>query len=293
MGPLHAELSAILAMPAEDRLEPLTRLALSLVEARARGESIDEALLIGVTDALLSSFETDVGEPKVRVALGEALGLLGDPRLRLPEQPDYWADVDVDGYGLRVGRHPVTNWEWRQWVDGGGYQRDDIWSAEGLAWRDSGAPRWTDGARDPANASLLIPNQPVVGVTWFEADAFARAHGARLPERLERSQIVRGAGKRPYPWGEPFGAGNANTREEVVGRPSAVGLFRGDMTPEGIFDLAGNVAEWNQDEVGDKRVYHPGSWRQPSMASWAKALALRAPDTQADDLGLRLVTDLH
>jgi formylglycine-generating enzyme required for sulfatase activity len=136
------------------------------------------------------------------------------------------------------------------------------------------------------------PNQPVVGVNWFEAMAYATTFGARLPYRLERSQIVRGEARRPYPWGEPFGTGRANTREEVVNRTSAVGLFRGDVTPEGVYDLAGNVGEWTLDGTGDKRVYHPGSWRQPSMAAWAKALAIRPPDGRGDDLGFRLVADL-
>ncbi len=291
MSPRHAELSSLLALPAEQRLEPLSRLALELVDARASGLDGEPGLVSGVVDALVVLLESGAGETRARVVVGEALGLLGDPRLRTPEQPDYWASVDMDGYTLRVGRYPVTNQEWRRWVEGGGYDRDELWTADGLAWRDSGAPRWADFARDPSHRPLLIPNQPVIGVTWFEAMAYARGAGARLPERAERSQIVRGSGKRPYPWGEPFGSGNANTREEVVGRPCAVGLFRGDQTPDGVFDLAGNVAEWNQDEVGDKRIFHPGSWRQPSMAAWAKALALRAPDSRADDLGLRLVSD--
>lgn len=288
----HAELSALLAMPAAGRLEPLTKLAVELVAGRSRGDQLDPGLVGSVTEALVALLESGAGEPRARVALGDALGQLGDPRLRTPDQADYWARVDLDGYALRVGRYAVTNWEWRLWLAQGGYDRAESWTEDGLAWRASGAPGWATLSGTSEMQDLLCPNQPVVGVNWYEAMAYARSFGARLPERLERSAIVRGLGKRPYPWGEPFGTGNANTREEVTGRPSAVGLFRGDVTPEGIYDLAGNVAEWNLDEVGDKRVYHPGSWRQPSMAAWAKALALRSPDSRADDLGFRLVVDL-
>ena len=102
---------------------------------------------------------------------------------------------------------------------------------------------------------------------------------------------MRGLEKRPYPWGEPFGHGNAATREEVLGRPVAIGLFRSDMTPDGVWDLAGNVAEWTLDIAGDKRVLHPGSWKQPSMESWAKAIAIQSPDYRSDDLGFRIVAD--
>ncbi len=292
MAPQHVELSTLLALPAEARLEPLTRMAATLVAARAGGEPLEDDQVAAVTDALVALLESGVGDPADRVALGEALGALGDPRLSTPNQPAYWATTELDGYRLRVARFPVTSWEWRRWIDQGGYDRDEHWTPDGLAWRNSGAQRWAEYAQDAEVQGMLLPNQPVIGVNWFEAIAYARSFGARLPERAERSEIVRGSGKRPYPWGEPFGMGNANTREEVLSRPCAVGLFRADCTPEGIFDLAGNVAEWNQDEVGDKRIYHPGSWRQPSMAAWAKALALRAPDARGDDLGLRLVTDL-
>ena len=149
-------------------------------------------------------------------------------------------------------------------------------------------PTWGDLAKDPEVAHLVIPNHPVVGVNWYEADAYARAHGARLISNGERRWIVRGVEKRPYPWGQPFGDGNANTREESLGQPCAIGLFLRDRTPDGVWDLAGNVAEWLGDGSDEKRMLHPGSWVRPSMASWAKALELSPPDTRSADLGFRL-----
>ena len=81
---------------------------------------------------------------------------------------------------------------------------------------------------------LRAPNQPVVQVTFWEADAYATAHGSRLIRTDERLWVVRGEERRPYPWGAPFGEGHANTREESVGRPCAVGLFVGDQTAGGV-----------------------------------------------------------
>ncbi|MCB9780525.1 MAG: SUMF1/EgtB/PvdO family nonheme iron enzyme, partial [Alphaproteobacteria bacterium] len=185
---------------------------------------------------------------------------------------------------------PVTTAEFRAWVDAGGYEDDRVWSASGRAWRDQGDV-WPKLAAAPDVAHLVVPNQPVVGVTFWEAEAFATAKGARLLTLEERRYVVRGAEKRPYPWGEPFGAGNANTREEVLGKPCAVAIFYSDRTPDGVWDLAGNVAEWCQDGGDDSRVIHPGSWQQPSMASWAKALEMIAPETRSADLGFRLVKD--
>jgi formylglycine-generating enzyme required for sulfatase activity len=157
-------------------------------------------------------------------------------------------------------------------------------------------------------APFIVANQPVVGVTFYEAQAYATAHGARLARTDERVWVVRGEERRPYPWGAPFGEGQANTREEALNRPCAVGLFVGDRTPEGVSDLAGNVAEWTDDEeveyvdydsvedgqeppVRMFRVIHPGAWDQPSMASWAKAIALKAPESRWTALGFRLARD--
>ena len=137
----------------------------------------------------------------------------------------------------------------------------------------------------------MVDNQPVVGVTWWEAEAYATAHGARLPRADERVWVTRGRERRPYPWGSPFGTGNANTREEVLGRPCAVGIYLRDRTPEGVCDLAGNAAEWTADHVGNDRLIHPGAWDQPSMAAWAKALAMESPDSRWAGIGFRLAKD--
>ena len=138
----------------------------------------------------------------------------------------------------------------------------------------------------------MIPNQPAIGVTWYEAQAYAHAHNARLLSLDERLQVMRGDANRPYPWGQPFGQGNANTNEATLGKPVAIGLFIADCTPDGIYDLAGNVAEWTSDEADEEVVIHPGSWNSPSMSSWAKARALVPAKTRSADLGFRIARDV-
>lgn len=246
----------------------------------------------GLTAALISLIDAPELMPRERMSLGEALGTLGDPRLRTPADDEYYIDVDLgDDYHVDVGRFPVTNAEWIAFVESGRYNDDSLWTAEGLAWRDSDRPSWSALAADPDSASLIVANQPVVGVSWFEANAYALAHGARLLDYDERVRIMRGAEKRPYPWGAPFGQGNANTREEVLAKPSAVGVFASDRTPEGVCDLAGNVGEWTADQIEGRRVIHPGSWQQPSMAAWAKALQIVSAAARSADLGFRIARD--
>jgi len=192
-----------------------------------------------------------------------------------------------------VGRYPVTNDEYLSWVKGGGYQDRGAWTASGLAWLDACDAPWHVLAEREDAAPFVVANQPVVGVTWFEASAYAKAHGARLLRTDERVWVTRGEERRPYPWGSPFGEGNANTREECLERPCGVGMFLGDVTPEGVCDLAGNVAEWSGDEpvVGEERLVHPGCWEQPSMAAWAKALTFVRPEVRRTSLGFRLGRD--
>ena len=77
-----------------------------------------------------------------------------------------------------IGRTPITNATWLTFVEGGGYQRREWWSDEGWAWKeeyDITHPSSETGDRDA----------PVAHVSWFEADAFARAHDARLPTEAE------------------------------------------------------------------------------------------------------------
>ncbi|MCB9687297.1 MAG: SUMF1/EgtB/PvdO family nonheme iron enzyme [Alphaproteobacteria bacterium] len=271
---------------------PETERPAALAEIGATAASdVDGASRPALVDALLAMVESGEGDPRQRLVVGEALGQLGDPRLRAPKDADYWVQIPSDLGTIVIGRFPVTNAEFNAWVAAGGYDERSAWTDEGWEWLQGCDDPWPKHAADPASSQFVVANQPVVGVTLHEAMAYAAAHDARLPRSDERVWVCRGREKRPYPWGSPFGEGNANTREEVLGRPCAVGLYRRDRTPDGVADLAGNVAEWMADEVGGQRLVHPGAWDQPSMAAWAKALALHPADARWAGLGFRLARD--
>jgi formylglycine-generating enzyme required for sulfatase activity len=284
-------LSDVLATSGDERIQKLLVLADGILTDVDAGDAPADDIIEGTVQALLDVVESGTGAGKERLAVGELLGKLGDPRLRLPADDDYWATVKLTGSAVEVGRFLVTIAEWQGFVASGGYTDDSLWDEAGKAWRDGVRRLWPALAAREEVRPLLVPNQPVVGVSWHEATAYARKHDARLLTFDERMQVSRGTGKRPYPWGEPFGRNNANTREEVLGKPCAVGLYRGDRTPEGVCDLAGNVAEWTGDAIDDQVVIHPGSWEQPSMAAWAKARSLEPARTRGADLGFRLARD--
>jgi iron(II)-dependent oxidoreductase len=80
---------------------------------------------------------------------------------------------------FQIARRPVTNASWLHFSEGGGYERREWWSREGWAWKEE-----YDINHHPGMAAG-DPDAAVCHVSWFEADAFARAHDARLPTEAE------------------------------------------------------------------------------------------------------------
>jgi formylglycine-generating enzyme required for sulfatase activity/energy-coupling factor transporter ATP-binding protein EcfA2 len=194
----------------------------------------------------------------------------------------------------RIGKYPVTNRQFARFVESGGYDRRACWSEEGWAWRtDKGRahPAWW---RDEWFGNPLCP---VVGVSWFEAEAYCRwlaleagldpeGTGApRLPTEVEWERAVRGTEGHEYPWGNTWDRQRVNyagwwagreiadydswkawwrseEREEVNPTPTAVATFPLGANPAGLWDGAGNVWEWTGSwrTEGQTRVLRGGSW---------------------------------
>jgi len=85
---------------------------------------------------------------------------------------------------FKLAHRPVSNASWLHFSEGGGYERREWWSREGWAWKEE-----YDIGHHPA-AATGHPEAPVCHVSWFEADAFARAHDARLPTEAEWERAV-------------------------------------------------------------------------------------------------------
>jgi gamma-glutamyl hercynylcysteine S-oxide synthase len=172
------------------------------------------------------------------------------------ERPRHRTDVRA----FRIGRHPITNATYLHFVEGGGYERREWWSDEGWSWKEQyditrpGAwtpdhtGEWRLGRLEPLN-----PDRPLVHVSWFEADAFARAHGLRLPSEAEWEKAATwdqttGMARR-YPWGNeaPLPGVHANVDLTETGPGLSGGLPAG-ASPYGVLGMIGDVWEWTASE---------------------------------------------
>ena len=139
--------------------------------------------------------------------------------------------VYLDAY--EISRYEITNAQYRAFVEA----------------TDRPTPRGHNGEETWADKTLSGDAQPVVGVTWFDAQAFAEWIGGSLPAEAQWERAARGTEARIYPWGDtpPKARQHANFARRY-NRPMPVGQFSKGESPDGIADLAGNVWEWCLDE---------------------------------------------
>jgi formylglycine-generating enzyme required for sulfatase activity len=178
--------------------------------------------------------------------------------------------VRVERFEIRC--YPITVQEYAKFVEVG-YSGTRWWRDEGLQWRDR------TGFRRPQawEEQLLVPNSPVTGVSWFEADAYCRwltdqrgDYEYRLPTEHEWVYAAAGESRSgaQFAWGDEIhweDAAEANWLGSLLRRKSPVGLFPASTTSDGIADLFGNVEEWCVDEWSG--TVGPGGRANPAAAT--------------------------
>lgn len=182
--------------------------------------------------------------------------------------PEASPQHQLDLPAFRVGKYPVTNEEFAEFIAARGYGTEKYWTQMGWRWllsRPQTEPGFWDDPR------FNSPRQPVVGVSWYEAVAYCNwlTAGAfpapsgenggirvaerdyRLPSEAEWEKAARGAlDARLYPWGNTYEPNRANVAELGLGQTSAVNAFPSAASPFGLCDLAGNVFEWTLSKWG-------------------------------------------
>jgi formylglycine-generating enzyme required for sulfatase activity len=283
--------------------------------------------------ALILEKITDTKVPiQQRLYAAVLINTFKDPRpgiYQLPQSSDdfYWCNLFSAGNyslsksnirthlkGFRIARYPVTVSQFRYFIKEEGYSTQKWWTPSGWNFINT------------IETSLLIEkydslpdNQPICGVSWYEAVAFCnwlteRSRKAgwlhhhqviRLPTEAEwivaamwdtnRKQIVR--------WKSQTGELRQNVREAGIKRPSPVGIFPQGMSPSGAIDMAGNVWEWcSSSNVGgleqsyiiqtdintSDAVLRGGSFLQNDQRSGWDSRLTSYPETQLNDRGFRI-----
>jgi ergothioneine biosynthesis protein EgtB len=200
--------------------------------------------------------------PRRGIAVDAGVATLGVARNDVPfgwdnEMPPMQVEVPA----FVIDQHDVTNAEYREFVEAGGYGREELWSAEGWAWRQrEGIDRPTFWERDGEGWSwrtmfgpVPLPSAWPVYVSHAEAEAFLRWRGDRLPTEVEYHRAAFGTpegGERLFPWGdEPPGPTHGNFGN-VRFDPVAVGTHPAGASAWGVHDLIGNGWEWTSTPFG-------------------------------------------
>jgi formylglycine-generating enzyme required for sulfatase activity len=217
-----------------------------------------------------------------------------------------------------LGRTPVTNQDFLAFLAADGYRQEDFWLPDGWQWIQQ------KQIRAPAfwgHPQFGRPEQPIVGVTWYEAMAFATWLAAetgqawRLPSEAEWEKAARGGDERLWPWGNHFDVTRANVADSGLGAANAVMAFPQGATPDGLLDMAGNVWEWTVSRWGRAwqsleyhypyaapdgredlqgrfaRVMRGGSWFDRWQESRATKRGRYLPGSRASNIGFRLAGD--
>ena len=205
---------------------------------------------------------------------------------------------------FRIGRVPVTNAEYAEFVADGGYRTPRWWSARGWEHRSAaGLERpqfWApDGTRVRFGITEdLPPDEPVQHITYFEAEAYAAWAGARLPTEVEWEKAAvwdpATGRRRRFPWGSAEPTPDLANLGGTALRPAPVGAYPSGASAYGVEQLLGDVWEWTSSSFdpwpgfrpmlyadysapffgGDYRVLRGGAWSvapsviRPSFRNW-------------------------
>lgn len=181
--------------------------------------------------------------------------------------------VNIDSFD--IARAPVTNEQYLEFIKANGYNNRDYWDKDGWQWRQlrqlehplywrKWNNEWQHRLFDQWHS--LPPHQPVIHVSWHEAQAWCRWSGRRLPTEAEWELAASGPDKQTFPWGDkPPSETTVNMDSRVIGCIDVAALPESD-SPYGCRQMIGNVWEWTDTTFAPYPDFTPdmyGDYSQP------------------------------
>ena len=245
-----------------------------------RQEEVAEPMREEVAEPIFTTFPTTSSPPvppegMVFVPAGEFI--MGGPEGEgeVNEHPQRTVYLGA----FYIGKHEVTNAEYKECVDAGACEPPSSNSSS---------------THDFYYGNPEYDNYPVIWVSWYDAKAYCEWKGMRLPTEAEWEKAARGTEARKYPWGNEFDSYKCNTSESGIGDTTEVGSFPDGASPYGAMDMAGNVWEWVADWYdaeyysGEHRGERGGSWFNHHGYVRCALRGMRYPDDRRSFLGFRV-----
>jgi gamma-glutamyl hercynylcysteine S-oxide synthase len=167
---------------------------------------------------------------------------------------------EIELHPFLIDRDPVTNGRYLAFIEDDGYAREDLWSADGRRWlaetRAVAPKHWARDGRDWMTRTMDIerrvdPSRPVCHVCYYEAEAFAKWEGKRLPTEFEWEAAAswdpdtRSA--RKFPWGDADENSKVANIDQLAFDTAPVGTFE-TPSPIGCYGMIGDVWEWTSSD---------------------------------------------
>jgi len=214
----------------------------------------------------------------------------------LPSRGQEYPEHRVYLNSYKINRYEITNAQYKCFMDDSGYYRRSYWSADGWTWRTqnnlTAPPHWNDGMY---NNGPSFPTRPVVFISWYEAQAFAKWSGTRLPTEAEWERAGRGLewqADRRWAWGDTFDAAKLNCifniPPDTFTYTSPVGYFTAGASPDVVMDLCGNVYEWAADWYDPFYYRSQSTWNNPTGPTTGTQKVVRSGSWDKDSSECRL-----
>jgi formylglycine-generating enzyme required for sulfatase activity len=217
-------------------------------------------------------------------------------------------DTTVEVAAYAISKYPITNAQYRAFVEAGGYGDARWWTVAG--WKKHQEGRWSEPRywNDPG---YRVDDLPVVGVSWYEAMAYCTRLSATsgdaiaLPTEQQWQRAAQGDDGREYPWGNQPPTDDLCNWNRSVDDVSPVTQYPQGASPFGVMDMVGNVWEWTitgwdtgttDAETVEPRMLRGGCWSSDSPLSlwvWNRnegdPNTRRLPDFRDSAFGFRVV----